>query len=62
MINRQSGGKSKFRLLRERYADRTFTIAAVTILILSILAVVYPLYFIVIASISDPNAVYEGKV
>ena len=23
---------------------------------------VYPLYFIVIASISDPNAVYEGKV
>ena len=31
-------------------------------LLLSILAVVYPLYFIVIASISDPNAVYEGKV
>ncbi|WP_347039205.1 carbohydrate ABC transporter permease [Glutamicibacter halophytocola] len=35
---------------------------ATTILLLSIIAVIYPLYFIVIASISDPNAVYEGRV
>lgn len=48
--------------LRARYGDRAFNIAAISILALSILAVVYPLYFIVIASISDPNAVYEGKV
>lgn len=48
--------------LRDRYGDRAFNIAATTVLLLSILAVVYPLYFIVIASISDPNAVYEGKV
>lgn len=48
--------------LRDRYGDRIFNIAAITILLLSILAVVYPLYFIVIASVSDPNAVYEGKV
>ncbi|WLQ08490.1 carbohydrate ABC transporter permease [Arthrobacter oryzae] len=47
---------------RDRWADSAFNIAAVTILSLSIIAVVYPLYFIVIASISDPNAVYEGKV
>ncbi|NQD42450.1 carbohydrate ABC transporter permease [Glutamicibacter halophytocola] len=59
---RRSEGKSKFRAFRDRYADRTFTIVATTILLLSIIAVIYPLYFIVIASISDPNAVYEGRV
>ena len=48
--------------LRDRYGDRAFNITATAILLLSILAVVYPLYFIVIASISDPNAIYEGKV
>ncbi|HEY8754219.1 MAG TPA: carbohydrate ABC transporter permease, partial [Arthrobacter sp.] len=48
--------------LRARYGDRTFSIAATAILLLSILAVVYPLYFILIASVSDPNAIYEGKV
>ncbi|WP_427017437.1 carbohydrate ABC transporter permease [Pseudarthrobacter sp. P1] len=48
--------------LRDRYGDRVFSITATVVLLLSILAVVYPLYFIVIASISDPNAVYEGKV
>ena len=54
--------KAKRPTLRARYGDRAFSIAATSILILSIVAVVYPLYFIVIASISDPNAVYEGKV
>lgn len=62
MAARRSEGKSKFRAFRDRYADRTFTIVATTILLLSIIAVIYPLYFIVIASISDPNAVYEGRV
>ncbi|WP_349931261.1 carbohydrate ABC transporter permease [Glutamicibacter mishrai] len=62
MATRPSAGKSKFRAFRDKYADRTFTFVAITILVLSIIAVIYPLYFIVIASISDPNAVYEGKV
>lgn len=62
MATRPSAGKSKFRAFRDQYADRTFTFVAITILVLSIIAVIYPLYFIVIASISDPNAVYEGKV
>jgi len=62
VTHRQSGGKSRFRAFRDKYADRTFTFVAITILVLSIIAVIYPLYFIVIASISDPNAVYEGKV
>ena len=62
VADRRSEGKSKFRAFRDRYADRTFTIVATTILLLSIIAVIYPLYFIVIASISDPNAVYEGRV
>lgn len=62
VATRPSAGKSKFRAFRDKYADRTFTFVAITILVLSIIAVIYPLYFIVIASISDPNAVYEGKV
>jgi putative aldouronate transport system permease protein len=48
--------------LRDRYGDRVFNVTATAVLLLSILAVVYPLYFILIASVSDPNAIYEGKV
>jgi putative aldouronate transport system permease protein len=57
-----SPGHRPRQTLRNRYGDLAFNIAATTVLLLSILAVVYPLYFIVIASVSDPNAVYEGKV
>ncbi len=41
--------------LRDKYGDRVFNVGATAVLLLSILAVVYPLYFIVIASISDPQ-------
>jgi putative aldouronate transport system permease protein len=57
-----SPGRRPRQTLRDRYGDRAFNIVATAVLLLSILAVVYPLYFIVIASVSDPNAVYEGKV
>lgn len=57
----QPVGKRRFSF-RDRWADSAFNITAVTVLVLSIVAVIYPLYFIVIASVSDPNAVYEGKV
>lgn len=54
-------GKRTFSF-RDKWADSAFNITAITVLLLSIAAVIYPLYFIVIASVSDPNAVYEGKV
>lgn len=43
-------------------ADRLFDIINYAVLTLVLLVVAYPLYFIVIASVSDPVAVYAGKV
>ena len=42
--------------------DRLFDIVNVTILTLSTLLVLYPLYFVLIASFSDPVLVNSGKV
>lgn len=43
-------------------ADRLFDIFNYVILSIVLLIVAYPLYFIVIASVSDPIAVYAGEV
>lgn len=43
-------------------ADRLFDIFNYTVLTIVLLIVAYPLYFIVIASVSDPIAVYAGEV
>lgn len=43
-------------------SDVIFDIVNYILLTAVMLLVLYPLYFIVIASISDPNAIYEGKV
>lgn len=51
--------KTKISLSR---ADKIFDIVNYFILTLVLLIVAYPLYFIVIASVSDPVAVYAGKV
>ena len=42
--------------------DRLFDYTVHAILVFTLLVVLYPLYFIVIASISDPTSVYSGKV
>ena len=42
--------------------DVTYNLAAIAVLGSAVLAIVYPLYFISIASISDPVAVSNGKV
>lgn len=42
--------------------DKLFDIINIGILVLLCLIALYPLYFVVIASISDPNAIYEGRV
>lgn len=42
-------------------SDRKFAILNNTILTLVFLTVVYPLYYILVASISEPNAVFSGQ-
>lgn len=53
-MNKQSKAVSK--------ADRIYYIVIDTFLILMLLAILYPLYFIVIASISDTDAIFNGEV
>ncbi len=43
-------------------SDILFDVANNTLLALTLLAVVYPLYFALIASFSEPNAIYQGEV
>jgi putative aldouronate transport system permease protein len=50
------------RGIRRRLADPLFNAAAMAILGIAMIAVIYPIYFIAIASISEPARVYEGQV
>src|SRR5699024_8630509 len=45
-----------------RIADPLFVIITYGIIAIAMLLIIYPLYFIVIASISDPSLVQQGKV
>lgn len=49
---------------RRRYlsSNKVFDIVNYTLLLLMAIIVLYPLYFVVIASVSDPNAIYAGEV
>ncbi|MGC4106327.1 MAG: carbohydrate ABC transporter permease [Thermomicrobiales bacterium] len=48
--------------IRDRGGDRIFNIVNYTILLLFLLAVAYPLIYVVSASLSDPRAVISGKM
>lgn len=48
--------------IKESRADKAFDISLFVILTLILVIVAYPLYFVIIASISDPNAVAGGDV
>lgn len=48
--------------LLSRLADPTFNVFTIGILVLAAVSIIYPLYFIVIASVSDPNLIAQGKV
>ena len=48
--------------LKKSHSDRVFDIVNTALLAIALLIVLYPLYFITIASFSDPNAIYQGKV
>ena len=52
---------TKSRIKRSK-ADLIFDIINYSILTLFMLIILYPLYFVVIASFSNPDAIYEGRV
>jgi len=48
--------------IQEASADKIFLFLIRFILVIVLVAIIYPLYFILIASFSDPQAIYEGQV
>ena len=42
--------------------DRVFEIVTTVLLVMILIVALYPLYFSLIASISSPRAVYQGRV
>ena len=54
--------KPLFKRNRESLGDRIFDIGVYTIAFICVLIVLYPLYLVVINSLSDPYAVAAGKV
>ncbi|MDQ0060337.1 carbohydrate ABC transporter permease [Paenibacillus harenae] len=47
---------------RKSKGDLTFDIANYTLLTIGMLLILYPLYFVFIASFSDPNMIYSGEI
>jgi len=45
-----------------RYSDKIFDIINITIMIVLLFVFIWPLWFVIIASISDPNALNRGEV
>ena len=54
--------KNKRNTIREARPDAIFNTVIFILMILIIIAISYPLYFVIIASISSPNAVNSGQV
>ncbi len=49
-------------VMRKTKGDRIFDVINFTLLLIICLVVAYPLYFVIIASVSDPNVVNKGGV
>lgn len=54
--------KKETNQLKRSYNDKIFDVADTVILVLLLLIFVWPLWFVVVASVSDANAVTTGKV
>lgn len=54
--------RTKARSIRESRTDRIFNIVNIIIMVIVVIVIAYPLYFVIIASVSSPNAVNGGKV
>jgi len=62
MTKRAPGGALRRNRIRSRWNDRVFDGVAALILILAVLAVAYPLIYVVSASFSSTTAVMAGRV
>jgi len=54
--------KINAKAIKPSYSDKVFNLIVYTLLGFALIVVLYPLYFMCIASISDPNALYQGRV
>jgi putative aldouronate transport system permease protein len=52
----------KKNLIKPSFSDKVFNITVYILLSLALVIVLYPLYFMCIASVSDPNAIFQGRV
>jgi putative aldouronate transport system permease protein len=52
----------KKNIIKPSFSDRVFNITVYVLLSLALVIILYPLYFMCIASISDPNAIFQGRV
>ena len=48
--------------IRDSKQDRLINAFIILSLVLCLIVVIYPFYFVIIASISEPNAVFNGQV
>ena len=62
MKNKKQTGKAFAKWLNYSWNDKLFYILVYAIVIIIAFVCLYPLYFTVIASVSDPHDVYTGKV
>jgi putative aldouronate transport system permease protein len=49
-------------VIKPAFSDRIFNLVVYVLLSLVLVIILYPLYFMCIASISDPNAIFQGRV
>ena len=59
---RRSAPSTRGDTVLTRMADPLFNVVAIGVLVLAIAAIIYPLYFIVIASFSEPSEILNGNV
>jgi len=62
MAEQLKTGKKPVRKARVKFSDKAFDIAIYSFAVLAMIIIIYPLYFIVIASFSEPTAVATGQV
>ena len=49
-------------VIKKTHFDTVFDIVTTTLLVLALLIVLYPMYFVVIASVSDATSIASGRV
>ena len=54
--------KGKTEKIKKSYSDRVFDIVNIIIMLALLVIFLWPLWFVVIASFSNPNEVWNGNV